>query len=303
MLNITGAIGAALLAFSALSFLGLGVQPPFYDWGRMLNEGLGRIYINPAGALAPGVAIVIAGVTFNLLGEGLAQVAAAGDAAVPWCGVDAARPPRARSRRPSTITTPVLAVSGLSVTFPTPDGDVLAVRDVSLTVRRGEIVGIVGESGSGKSVTALAIAQLVSYPGEVTVAQLRFDGRDLADLRPGERRRLLGDVVADGVPEPGHDAQPGPARRPSARRGVRGSRRHEPRRGDAASRRQARSGRHRRTRAAAARLPPRAVRRHEAAGRDRHGADGPARSSSSPTNRRPPSTSPCSARSSTCCSR
>ena len=61
LLNITGAIGAALLAFSALSFLGLGVQPPFYDWGRLLNEGLGRIYINPAGAIAPGMAIVSPG--------------------------------------------------------------------------------------------------------------------------------------------------------------------------------------------------------------------------------------------------
>lgn len=47
LLNVTTAIGAALLAFSALSFLRLGVQPPFYDWGRMLNEGLSRIYVNP----------------------------------------------------------------------------------------------------------------------------------------------------------------------------------------------------------------------------------------------------------------
>ena len=84
----------------------------------------------------------------------------------------------------------------------------LAVRDVSLTVRRGEIVGIVGESGSGKSVTALAIAQLVSYPGEVTVAQLRFDGRDLADLRPGERRRLLGTTLPMVFQNPGTTLNP-----------------------------------------------------------------------------------------------
>ena len=94
------------------------------------------------------------------------------------------------------------------MTFPTPDGDVLAVRDVSLTVRRGELVGIVGESGSGKSVTALAVAQLVSYPGEVTVAQLRFDGRDLATLRPGERRRLLGTTLPMVFQNPGTTLNP-----------------------------------------------------------------------------------------------
>ena len=97
MLNVTTAIGTALLAFSALSFLGLGVQPPFYDWGRMLNEGLGRIYINPAGALAPGAAIVFAGLTFNLLGEGLAQVASGRHEVVAPKRADVA--PRADRRR------------------------------------------------------------------------------------------------------------------------------------------------------------------------------------------------------------
>ena len=82
LLNVTTTIGAALLAFSALSFLGLGVQPPYYDWGRMLSEGLERIYISPAAALAPGVAIVLAGLTFSLLGDGLAQVAGGRSGAV-----------------------------------------------------------------------------------------------------------------------------------------------------------------------------------------------------------------------------
>ena len=164
MLNVTTAIGTALLAFSALSFLGLGVQPPFYDWGRMLNEGLGRIYINPAGALAPGAAIVFAGLTFNLLGEGLAQVASGRHDGrrrrrARRCAASRSSPPA--RRMPSDL---VLDVVGLSVSFPTARGDVHAVRDVALSVRRGEIVGIVGESGSGKTVTALAIAQLVSYP-------------------------------------------------------------------------------------------------------------------------------------------
>ena len=208
VLNVTTAIGAALLAFSALSFLGLGVQPPFYDWGRMLNEGLGRIYVNPAGALAPGAAIVLAGLTFNLLGEGLAQVASGRPVSVV--------PRRAsRHRRPACSVAVddvpddlVLDAGGLSVVFPSPGGDILAVRDVSLTVRRGEMVGIVGESGSGKTVTALAIAQLVSYPGEATFERFRFDGRDVLELPAGERRRLLATSLPVVFQNPGTSLNP-----------------------------------------------------------------------------------------------
>src|SRR5690606_12362933 len=73
VVNATLAAGGGLLAFAGLSFLGLGVQPPAYDWGRLLGEGLGRIYLNPAAALAPGVAVVLASVAFQLGGEAVAQ--------------------------------------------------------------------------------------------------------------------------------------------------------------------------------------------------------------------------------------
>ncbi len=72
VVNATIGAGGALLAFAGLSFLGLGVQAPHYDWGLLLNEGLNGIYVRPAGAIAPGVAIVIAGLAFNLFGEAIA---------------------------------------------------------------------------------------------------------------------------------------------------------------------------------------------------------------------------------------
>src|SRR5437868_729869 len=50
----------------------------------------------------------------------------------------------------------VLTLDNLDVTFSTPDGEVAAVRDFSLTIARGECVGIVGESGAGKSQAFLA---------------------------------------------------------------------------------------------------------------------------------------------------
>jgi len=208
VLNVTTAIGTALLAFSALSFLGLGVQPPFYDWGRMLNEGLARIYINPAGALAPGAAIVFAGLTFNLLGEGLAQVASGRHAMSTPQGRRQRRARLAVAPPTGTDTDTVLDIGGLAVSFPSPDGEIRAVRDVTLTVRRGELVGLVGESGSGKSVTALAIAQLVSEPGEVTVERFRFDGHDVLKLPPGESRRLLGTSLPMVFQNPGSALNP-----------------------------------------------------------------------------------------------
>ncbi|RKT76733.1 oligopeptide/dipeptide ABC transporter ATP-binding protein [Terracoccus luteus] len=73
VVNATIGAGGALLAFAGLSFLGLGVQAPAYDWGRLLQDGLGGIYVHPEGALAPGAAIVVAGLAFNLFGEAVAK--------------------------------------------------------------------------------------------------------------------------------------------------------------------------------------------------------------------------------------
>ncbi len=75
IVNATLGAGGALLAFAGLSFLGLGVQLPAYDWGRMLGEGVNDIYINPMAALAPGLAVVLAGLALNLTGEASAQLA------------------------------------------------------------------------------------------------------------------------------------------------------------------------------------------------------------------------------------
>jgi peptide/nickel transport system permease protein len=63
-----------LLALAALSFLGLGVAPPTAEWGAMLNDGKDFLYTAPQLMLYPGLAITIAALGFNLLGDGLRDV-------------------------------------------------------------------------------------------------------------------------------------------------------------------------------------------------------------------------------------
>jgi peptide/nickel transport system permease protein len=61
----------AILAEAALSYLGLGTQPPQPSWGRMLNEAQTFLYLSPHLALFPGLVIVISVLGFNMLGDGL----------------------------------------------------------------------------------------------------------------------------------------------------------------------------------------------------------------------------------------
>jgi peptide/nickel transport system ATP-binding protein len=75
----------------------------------------------------------------------------------------------------------ILEVNNLNVRFPTEDGVVHAVRDVSFTVDRGEVLGIVGESGSGKSVTSMAIMGLLPRSTRIDGSVL-YKGEQLIDL-------------------------------------------------------------------------------------------------------------------------
>ena len=95
------------------------------------------------------------------------------------------------------ISTPVLAVEHLRVTFRTDDGPVPAVEDISFVVHRGQTLGIVGESGSGKTVSAIAALGLHD-PRTATVAAdgLRLHGRDLLKMPPAELRKLRGDRMS-----------------------------------------------------------------------------------------------------------
>jgi peptide/nickel transport system ATP-binding protein len=90
----------------------------------------------------------------------------------------------------------LLRVRGLRTEFATAGGTVRAVNDVSLTVRRGTVLGVVGESGSGKSVTARSIMRMVPEPGRIVAGEILFEGRDLRGLSEEEMRRIRGSEIA-----------------------------------------------------------------------------------------------------------
>jgi oligopeptide/dipeptide ABC transporter ATP-binding protein len=89
----------------------------------------------------------------------------------------------------------VLSVRHLKVEFPSDDGPVHAVDDVSFDVFENEVLGIVGESGSGKSVTSMAIMGLLPKQATVT-GDVYFRGRSIAALPDKEFRQLRGDKIA-----------------------------------------------------------------------------------------------------------
>jgi len=71
IVEVTLRLAYAILAEAALSFLGLGTQPPAPSWGQMIAEGRRFLALSPWATIAPGFAIMLVVLGFNLLGDGL----------------------------------------------------------------------------------------------------------------------------------------------------------------------------------------------------------------------------------------
>ena len=89
----------------------------------------------------------------------------------------------------------LLEVRDLKVAFPTEDGLVKAVDGVSLTVDKGETLGVVGESGSGKSVTFMTVMGLINRKTAHVSGEVLFDGINLLALPDKLLRRIRGERV------------------------------------------------------------------------------------------------------------
>ena len=96
---------------------------------------------------------------------------------------------------------PLLDLQNLSISYDTSAGPMRAVRNLDLTVEKGDIIGIVGESGSGKSTLVSAIMTLLPPKASVE-GHLLFNGRDLYALDAKERRALRGNGIATIFQDP-----------------------------------------------------------------------------------------------------
>lgn len=90
----------------------------------------------------------------------------------------------------------LLEVQNLETHFPTKDGLVRAVNDVSFYIDEGELLGLVGESGCGKSITALSVMRLVSPPGKIVGGSIKFKGEELTMATNERMREIRGNDIA-----------------------------------------------------------------------------------------------------------
>lgn len=94
------------------------------------------------------------------------------------------------------MSIPLLDIQNLQTYFYTREGIVKAVNGISLTVNKGEVIGLVGESGSGKSVTGFSIMGLVDPPGRVAGGSIKFKGKELIGQNEAQWRAFRGSSVA-----------------------------------------------------------------------------------------------------------
>lgn len=96
----------------------------------------------------------------------------------------------------------VLEVKDLKIAFRSGKELIPTIRDVSYSVKKGEVIGIVGESGSGKSISTNAIMRLLPDTAVITGGKITFEGKDILKMGTKEMMSLRGDKIAEIFQDP-----------------------------------------------------------------------------------------------------
>lgn len=90
----------------------------------------------------------------------------------------------------------VLEVKNLSVSFHSTAGEIQAVRDVSFSLKKGEVLAIVGESGCGKSVLCKSIMKLLPGSAQIKSGKILLNGTDITDYKEKEMQKIRGSAFS-----------------------------------------------------------------------------------------------------------
>lgn len=194
----------AVLVQGALSFLGLSTpESEGPSWGNMVAHAAAVTNQDLWLAVPTGGVLVLTVLALGLLGDAVRDRTALKASPTPGLGRVGrlGRPSVSTSDTPGAAragvsaaaagpvgngSVPLLAVRGLTIAVPGPDGPVTVVRDVGFEVAAGECVGLIGESGSGKTMIARSLLGLIPGGGAVTAGSMLFRDRagsvDLARL-------------------------------------------------------------------------------------------------------------------------
>jgi len=90
----------------------------------------------------------------------------------------------------------LLDIKGLSTVFKTEMGVFPAIKDVNLSLKKGETLCVVGESGSGKTITSMSLMQLLPPSGRIETGEILFQGSNLVKLSRKEMNKIRGKSIA-----------------------------------------------------------------------------------------------------------
>jgi ABC-type dipeptide/oligopeptide/nickel transport system ATPase component/ABC-type dipeptide/oligopeptide/nickel transport system permease subunit len=203
---------------AGLEIIGLGdLNTP--TWGGSLRDGFQKLFTQPLLVLWPSLILAATTLSLTLFANAIRDEF---ERSGPRVGrKDRKRPPEANAPIPEadpvhhpqaeTDLPALLEVDGLTIGYPDGYGRyALVVRDVSLTVHRGQILGLIGESGSGKTQTAFGVMGLLPSTGRVVAGSVTFDGEPLVvngdDL--GNQSKVLGTRIGYIPQEPMSNLDP-----------------------------------------------------------------------------------------------